>query len=70
MYSDKNINNDIGLLLLKDDLPLGDKIKRVIISKQNNFGLQAVVAGWGLVNVSKKYNKQIFYVAKGQCLGD
>ncbi|KPJ18047.1 Chymotrypsin [Papilio machaon] len=49
-YSDRNVNSDIGLVMLSEDLPLGKKIKRVILVKQSNYGLSAVVAGWGAIS--------------------
>ncbi|XP_068619406.1 clotting factor G beta subunit-like [Battus philenor] len=63
-YNNRYVRNDIGLILLKDDLPLGNKIKRVIITKQSSHGLYAVVAGWGLVNDQTKEGTDILKSAK------
>ncbi|CAH2045802.1 unnamed protein product, partial [Iphiclides podalirius] len=63
-YNDKTIINDIGLILLQGNLPLGDSIKRVIITKQDNTGLQGVVAGWGVVNDGTKQGTALLKWAK------
>lgn len=52
-YSPHTIINDIALVKLKRELPLGEFIKRVILRptspKQDKKG---ILAGWGAIDVS------------------
>ncbi|CAG4931380.1 unnamed protein product [Parnassius apollo] len=55
---------DIGLIFLERGLPLGNTMKRVILTKQNSVGLTAVVAGWGLINDVTRERTHILRSAK------
>ncbi|CAK1583420.1 unnamed protein product [Parnassius mnemosyne] len=48
------LRNDIGLIFLEESLPLGNTMKRVVLTKQNSVGLTAMIAGWGIINDETK----------------
>ncbi|XP_068619388.1 chymotrypsin-like [Battus philenor] len=48
-YNERSMINDIGLLCLDNELPLGKYIQRVTIKRSHTYEL-ASVAGWGVIN--------------------
>ncbi|CAH0726146.1 unnamed protein product, partial [Brenthis ino] len=49
-YSFNKMINDIGLILLKNQLSLNKYVKRVALMKNPPVGKTALIAGWGLVD--------------------
>lgn len=51
-YCPDTATNDIALLLLKKELPLGKYIKRIIIRRSFPKYRKGTLTGWGIINVS------------------
>lgn len=51
-YREDLIANDIGLVSVRSDLPLGRNLKRVSIMRRPQIKDTAMLAGWGYVDVS------------------
>ncbi|CAK1583412.1 unnamed protein product [Parnassius mnemosyne] len=59
-YSDMSFADDIALVFLEESLPLGNTMKRVILTKQNSVGLTAMIAGWGLINDDERREEKTY----------
>ena len=51
-YNPVTVYNDIALLLLTKEIPLGASIKRVILRQSFPSDARGTLTGWGLLNVS------------------
>ncbi|CAH0726147.1 unnamed protein product, partial [Brenthis ino] len=49
-YSPDEVRNDIGLILLKNELPLSKYIMRVALMREPPIEQTAFLAGWGLID--------------------